>query len=103
MVIYIIVIVLDEIREVYHLTYAINLSGHNAQLDKENLKGRDSWKEDIIYLFKNKSFMFSSIGFTFLTFFTGGLSWWGPHYIESALLYRNETLSDTSSDPEFDK
>ena len=78
--------------------------GNDAKLDGEKLKGRDSWTTDIIYLFRNKSFMFSSIGFTFLTFFCGGLSWWGPHYIEEALKYRNETESiDTSSDPNIDK
>ena len=49
--------------------------------------------------------MFSSIGFTFLTFFTGGLSWWGPHFIEDALKFRNQTLSpdDVSSDPSVEK
>ena len=77
--------------------------GHAAKLAGEQLRGRDSWTEDVIYLFKNKSFMFSSVGFTFLTFFTGGLSWWAPHYIEDAIKYRNETVSiDTSSDPSID-
>ena len=82
-----------------------NIIGHNAQLDGEKLEGRDSWKEDIKYLFKNKSFMFSSAGFTFLTFFCGGLSWWGPHYIENAIKYRNETLSwdEVKSDPDIDR
>ena len=81
------------------------ISGHAAQLDNDKLKGRDSWKDDLIYLVKNKSFMFSSIGFTFLTFFTGGLSWWGPHFIEDALKFRNQTLSpdDVSSDPSVEK
>ena len=80
------------------------VSGNDAKLDGEKLKGRDSWTKDIIYLVKNKSFIFSSVGFTFLTFFTGGLSWWGPHFIEDALRYRNETASiDTSSDPSIDK
>ena len=82
-----------------------NIIGHNAQLDGEKLAGRDSWKEDIKYLFKNKSFMFSSAGFTFLTFFCGGLSWWGPHYIEDAIKFRNETMSrdEIESDPDIDR
>ena len=74
-----------------------NIIGHNAQLDGEKLAGRDSWKEDIKYLFKNKSFMFSSAGFTFLTFFCGGLSWWGPHYIEDAIKFQilNKNIYNT--------
>ena len=83
------------------LTYIL---GHDAKLDSQQLKGRDSWTEDIIYLFKNKSFVCSSVGATFLSFFTGGLSWWGPHYIEYVIKYRNETAPmDTSSDPSIDK
>ena len=89
---------------VYVSNCLIYISGHDAKLDGEHLRGRDSWTDDIIYLFKNKSFVLSSVGMTFLTFFTGGLSWWGPHYIEDALKYRNETASiDTSSDPSIDK
>ena len=84
---------------------SLSILGHAAQLENGTLKGRDSWRDDLVYLFKNKSFMFSSIGFTFLTFFTGGLSWWGPHYIEDALKYRNETLTadEISSDPSIEK
>ena len=49
--------------------------------------------------------MLSTIGYTFFVFFTGGLAWWAPHFIEDALQYRNETLAadELSSDPSIEK
>lgn len=44
-----------------------------------------SYKEDIISLAKNKSFVFSTLAFTCVTFCTGALSWWGPDYIAAGL------------------
>ena len=54
---------------------------------KEQLK---SWGSDLIYLLKNKSYMFSTIAFTCLTFCTGALSWFGPLFVENALKVRIE-------------
>jgi len=44
-----------------------------------------SYQEDIISLVKNKSFVFSTLAFTCVTFCTGALSWWGPVYIVNGL------------------
>jgi len=44
-----------------------------------------SYKEDIVNLAKNKSFVFSTLAFTCVTFCTGALSWWGPAYISNGL------------------
>jgi len=44
-----------------------------------------SYKEDIVSLAKNKSFVFSTLAFTCVTFCTGALSWWGPIYIQDGL------------------
>jgi len=44
-----------------------------------------SYKEDIVSLAKNKSFVFSTLAFTCVTFCTGALSWWGPDFIKSGL------------------
>merc|ERR1719376_1057044 len=41
--------------------------------------------EDIVSLAKNKSFVFSTLAFTCVTFCTGALSWWGPVYIQNGL------------------
>lgn len=44
-----------------------------------------SYKEDLIYLATNKSFVFSTLGFTCVTFCTGALAWWGPIFIQRGL------------------
>jgi len=44
-----------------------------------------TYQEDIISLAKNKSFVFSTLAFTCVTFCTGALSWWGPVYIVNGL------------------
>jgi len=44
-----------------------------------------TYKEDIVSLAKNKSFVFSTLAFTCVTFCTGALSWWGPAYIQEGL------------------
>jgi MFS family permease len=44
-----------------------------------------SYKQDIISLAQNKSFVFSTLAFTSITFCTGALSWWGPLYIVDGL------------------
>merc|ERR1719318_1252177 len=44
-----------------------------------------TYKEDIVSLAKNKSFVFSNLAFTCVTFCTGALSWWGPIYIADGL------------------
>ena len=44
-----------------------------------------TYAQDIKCLGKNKSFIFSTIAFTCVTFCTGALSWWGPKYIEAAV------------------
>jgi len=48
--------------------------------------GAQTYKEDIICLAKNKSFVFSTMGFTCVTFCLGALSWFGPDLIRKGLL-----------------
>merc|ERR1719192_2474260 len=45
-----------------------------------------SYKEDIICLAKNKSFLFSTLGFTCVTFCLGAVAWFGPDFIKKGLL-----------------
>lgn len=49
-----------------------------------------SFKEDVIYLLKNKTFIWMTMGFTFASFVLGGLSWWVPIYVEYAILSNNK-------------
>lgn len=45
-----------------------------------------SYKDDLLGLAKNKSFVYSTLAFTCVTFCTGALSWWGPVFITKAIL-----------------
>ena len=62
--------------------------------EKEEQKGFGhqlaSWGDDLMYLLKNKSYMFSTAAFTCLTFCTGALSWFGPNFVMTALKVRKE-------------
>lgn len=40
-----------------------------------------SYKDDLIAISKNPSFMLSTIGFTCVAFVTGALAWWGPKFM----------------------
>lgn len=44
------------------------------------------FQEDIICLAKNKSFLFSTLGFTCVTFCLGAVAWFGPDFIKKGLL-----------------
>lgn len=57
-----------------------------------------TYKEDIIYLLKNKSFMLSTAGFTCVAFVAGALSWWGPKFMHlgTQLQPGNENVSLSS-------
>lgn len=45
-----------------------------------------TYGEDLASLCRNSTFLLSTLAFTCVTFCTGALSWWGPVYIEKALL-----------------
>jgi MFS family permease len=49
-----------------------------------NMKAR-TYREDLVSLWRNKTFVISTLAFTCVTFCTGALSWWGPAFIEKAL------------------
>lgn len=44
-----------------------------------------SYWEDVKYICKNRSFMFSTIGFTCVAYVSGALAWWGPKYMHLGL------------------
>lgn len=51
---------------------------------------KSSVMEDLIYLCKNRTFIWITLGFTFATFVLGGLSWWVPLYVTYAIQSKNE-------------
>ncbi|CAD5232105.1 unnamed protein product [Bursaphelenchus xylophilus] len=56
------------------------------------------WK-DITYLLKNKTYFFSTWGYTFIIFAVGTLSWWAPSTIEYAIADRNGLNSTEDLEP----
>ncbi|KAI1293630.1 Protein spinster -like protein 1 [Halotydeus destructor] len=48
-------------------------------------------KEDILYLCRVKSYIWSTLGFTSVCFAVGALSWWAPKYMASAYEYAGIT------------
>ena len=59
-----------------------------------------SYSEDLKSLAKNKSFLFSTLGFTCVTFCTGALSWWGPKFLEDAIQSSNVPSVDYEMNPQ---
>lgn len=59
---------------------------------QENLEAT-SYTEDLRSLARNGSFVFSTLGFTCVSFCAGALSWWGPKFLQSAL-YMEEVPKD---------
>ena len=62
-----------------------------------------SWWVDLKYLMQNISYVLTVGGAMCMVFFSGGLSFWAPHYIEDALDYRNASGIATPSEPSREK
>ena len=58
-----------------------------------------SYTEDLKSLATNKSFVFSTLGFTCVTFCTGALAWWGPKFLADALMSANVADQDRPMKP----
>lgn len=55
------------------------------------------WTEDIKDIIHNRSFMYSTAGFTCVAFVAGALAWWGPTFIEMGLKLQNNGTVDSDS------
>uniref|UniRef100_T1J6E4 Major facilitator superfamily (MFS) profile domain-containing protein n=1 Tax=Strigamia maritima TaxID=126957 RepID=T1J6E4_STRMM len=49
------------------------------------------WKEDMISLLHNPSFIWSTFGFTAVAFVAGALAWWGPSFLLYAVKVQKQT------------
>ncbi|CAD5232106.1 unnamed protein product [Bursaphelenchus xylophilus] len=68
----------------------------NRERSSENDENLDSsYLHDIFYLLKNKTYVFSTLGVTFVMFVAGTLSWWVPTLINHAVAAK-QGLNDTS-------
>jgi MFS family permease len=61
--------------------------GHSMHEASNN---QEHFFKDILYLLKNKTFMWITLGFTFASFVLGGVSWWVPTYVQYAIKSKNE-------------
>ncbi|CAF3386766.1 unnamed protein product [Rotaria sp. Silwood1] len=62
--------------------------------DGAHMQKRSSWVFDVIHVFKIKSFILITLGFTWVAFALGSLSWWGPIFLQKAHI-----LANGSEDP----
>lgn len=46
--------------------------------------------QDLVYLIKNKTFIWITLGFTFASFVLGGLSWWVPTFVQYGIYSNNQ-------------
>ncbi|XP_053207305.1 protein spinster homolog 1-like [Panonychus citri] len=60
-----------------------------GEADGVELMEKSNVKEDLIYLTKVPSYIWSTIGFTCVCFTTGSLSWWAPHFMENVYKLRD--------------
>ncbi|XP_037565786.1 protein spinster homolog 3-like isoform X2 [Dermacentor silvarum] len=51
--------------------------------------GPSTLKDDLFSLIANRSYIWSTLGFTCVTFATGALAWWAPSYMTHALQLHN--------------
>ncbi|XP_031844593.1 lysolipid transporter protein spinster isoform X2 [Nomia melanderi] len=53
-----------------------------------------AWSNDIKDLLKNKSFMYSTAGFTCVAFVTGALAWWAPTFLQLGIALQSNNNVD---------
>uniref|UniRef100_A0AAX7SXX9 Major facilitator superfamily (MFS) profile domain-containing protein n=1 Tax=Astatotilapia calliptera TaxID=8154 RepID=A0AAX7SXX9_ASTCA len=67
-----------------------------CDLIQKGVTEQSSYLEDVKYLLKNKSYVWSSLGVTALAFLTGALAFWLPNFLSRARVYQK--LSDKPGD-----
>ncbi|XP_060911862.1 protein spinster homolog 3 isoform X2 [Labrus mixtus] len=60
-----------------------------AETNGEGVAGQSSYKEDIKYLLRNKSYVWSTLGVTATTFLTGAMAFWMPTFLSRARIAQN--------------
>ncbi|KAM6970615.1 protein spinster homolog 3 [Aplochiton taeniatus] len=69
-----------------------------SETQGEGIVARSSYREDVTYLLKNKSFVLSSLGVTAMAFLTGALAFWTPTFLTRAQVIQG-TKSACTTDP----
>uniref|UniRef100_UPI0037E77AF4 protein spinster homolog 3 isoform X2 n=1 Tax=Semicossyphus pulcher TaxID=241346 RepID=UPI0037E77AF4 len=60
-----------------------------AETHGEGVTGRTSYLEDVKYLLRNKSYVWSTLGVTATAFLTGALAFWTPTFLSRAQVAQN--------------
>nr|XP_020506086.1 protein spinster homolog 3-like isoform X2 [Labrus bergylta] len=60
-----------------------------AETNGEGVEGQSSYREDVKYLLRNKSYVWSTLGVTATTFLTGAMAFWMPTFLSRAQIAQN--------------
>lgn len=63
-------------------------------IDGGELLKNTKWIQDVREIFKVKSFVLTTLAFTWVAFALGALSWWAPKYLQYAELSHNKTTNN---------
>ncbi|CAF1442017.1 unnamed protein product [Adineta steineri] len=66
------------------LLIALVKEPERGSADGARMQKRSSWFYDVKQVLKIKSFLLTTLGFTWVAFALGSLSWWGPIFLEKA-------------------
>lgn len=66
-----------------------------AETHGVGVTGKSSYREDVKYLLKNKSYVWSSMGVTAMAFLTGALAFWVPTFLSRAQVSQATQQSST--------
>jgi len=59
---------------------------------------KENWFYDVVEICKVKSFILTTLAFTWVAFSLGALSWWGPKFLQLAdAIYHNTSSANTTS------
>ncbi|KAM6906954.1 protein spinster homolog 3 [Xenentodon cancila] len=72
-----------------------------AETKGDGVSGQSSYLEDIKYLLKNKSYVWSSLGVTALAFLTGALAFWLPTFLSRAHIAQGLRPKVTTNSSKF--
>ena len=65
-----------------------------GEADGQHQLKATNYQKDLMALASNRSFLFSTVGFSCISFFTGALAWWGPKFIQNAIYSLEVPVAD---------
>ncbi|CAF1065589.1 unnamed protein product [Rotaria sordida] len=65
-----------------------------GSIDGAQVLKRDNWFSDVQKIFRVKSFILTTLGFTWVAFALGSLAWWAPRFLQLAYILHYKTESE---------